>query len=141
MVKTMKRMQQRKLGTVATFFLTVFSISISSSVFANGGGGFGGIENETPVDKYYDLGESYFKSRSADGSRLEYCVLTRNSGLKKLSRRSVRSFRNGEESVFVDKLLHCDEPAVKIVEIVPDEERDAILYYLDKRFKLRLKNG
>ena len=146
----MKSQQQRSsgtvLGTAAIIFLAVVSTSISTSVFAVGVGGISEFEAEIlgirkPVDKYFELGESYYKSPLADGSRLEYCVLTAETGLKKISRRSVRSFRNGPKSRFVNKLLHCSDPSVKIVEIVPAEETDAILYYLNKRFKLRLKDS
>ena len=146
----MKSQQQRSsgtvLGTAAIIFLAVVSTSISTSVFAVGVGGISEFEKEIlgirkPVDKYFELGESYYKSPLADGSRLEYCVLTAETGLKKISRRSVRSFRNGPKSRFVNKLLHCSDPSVKIVEIVPAEETDAILYYLNKRFKLRLKDS
>ena len=146
----MKSQQQRSsgtvLGTAAIIFLAVVSTSISTSVFAVGVGGISEFEKEIlgirkPVDKYFELGESHYKSPLADGSRLEYCVPTAESGLKKISRRSVRSFRNGPKSRFVNKLLHCSDPSVKIVEIVPAEETDAILYYLNKRFKLRLKDS
>ena len=146
----MKRQQQRKLSTVpgiaAIIFLTAVSASTSTSAFARGVGGFGEWETEKlrtkkPVDKYFELGKSYYNSPLADGSRLEYCVLTANIGLKKISRRSVSSFRNGPKSRFVNKLLHCSEPSIKIVEIVPEEKTDAILYYLNKRFNIRLING
>ena len=115
----------------------------SASVFARGGG-FDGREDQqkrAPVDEYYELGKTYFNSPQANGSKLEYCVLTADIGLKKLSRKSVRSFRNGSESNFTGKLLHCPEPALRIMELVPAEESDAILYYLNKRFKLSLKDG
>ena len=146
----MKSQQQRSsgtvLGTAAIIFLAVVSTSISTSVFAVVVGGISEFEKEIlglnkPVDEYFELGESYYKSPRADGSRLEYCVLTDKTGLKKISRRSVRSFRNGPKSHFVNKLLHCSDPSVKIVDIVPAEETDAILYYLNKRFKLRLKDS
>ena len=126
---------------MAAIFLAVVSITLSASVVASGGGGgfSGGFTK--PVDEYYELGKSYFRSRQANGTQLEYCVLTANDGLKKLSRRSVKSFRNGPESAFVSRLLDCSEPAVKIVEVVSADQSDAILYYLNKRFELRLQNS
>lgn len=73
----MKSQQQRSsgtvLGTAAIIFLAVVSTSISTSVFAVGVGGTSEFEAEIlgirkPVDKYFELGESYYKSPLADGS-------------------------------------------------------------------------
>jgi len=45
------------------------------------------------------------------------------------------------DSEFVASLYSCADPNLKIAEAVPDDQGDAILYYLNKRFKLRLSNG
>jgi len=114
------------------------SLFASATVLASGGGGFsaGGNSNQR-VDQQYELGKSYYKSRLADGSKLEYCVKG-DSGLKKLSRRSAKQFKKGSVSAFVDSLYNCDSPDQKIADLVSDEQGNAILYYLNKRYKLRL---
>ena len=113
----------------------------SPLVLASGGGGFdqSGFSQKR-IDQQYETGKSYYKSRQADGSRLEYCVKS-NDSLKKLSRRSVKKFKKGPASEFVASLYSCADPNLKIAEAVPDDQGDAILYYLNKRFKLRLTNG
>lgn len=122
--------------------LAVTSIAASSTLLASGGGGFntGGFSSQR-IDQQYELGKSYYKAGvAANGSKLEYCVRG-SDGLKKLSRRSVRAFKNAPVSQFVDNLYHCADPALKIADAVPKDQGDAILYYLNKRFKLRLKSG
>lgn len=123
------------LTTVAIAF------AMSTSALASGGGGFsGGGYSQKKVDQLYELGKSYYKSPQADGTRLKYCVRT-DDDLKKLSRRSVKRFKRGPVSEFVDSLYSCADPAVKISDVVSGEQGDAVLYYLNKRYKLRLENG
>ena len=113
----------------------------SSIALASGGGGFdqSGF-SQSRVDKQYEAGKSYYKARQADGSRLEYCVKS-DDNLKKLSRRTVSQFKRGPASAFIDSLYSCTDPSLKIADAVPDDQGDAILYYLNKRFKLRLQEG
>ncbi len=120
-------------------FATCLSISVSAS--ASGGGGFStGGHSSQRIDQQYELGKSYYKSRLSDGSRLEYCVKSDN-GLKKLSRRSAKQFKKGSVNDFVNALYNCDNANQKIADVVTDEQGNAILYYLNKRFKLRLTNS
>jgi len=134
----MKRIHPTSKTTLAAICLVAGSFAFSTSASASGGGGFnqGGFSSQR-IDQQYELGKSYYKSRQADGSRLEYCVQT-GDGLKKLSRGSVKAYKRGTVSNFVDNLFNCADPSAKIADVVPDDQGDAILYYLNKRFKLRL---
>lgn len=124
-----------------TILLASVSLMLSSTLLASNGGGFntGGFSSQR-IDQQYELGKSYYKSPQANGTRLEYCIKN-DSGLSKLSRKSVKRFKNGTVSSFVDSLYNCADPAAKIADVVPDDQGDAILYYLNKRFKLRLQAG
>lgn len=125
-----------------TILLASLSLTVSSALVAKGNGPDTdtGIEasNSQTIDLQYELGKSIYKSTRADGSRLEYCVNGDNR-LLKLSRPAVKRFRNGLASDFVDSLYNCEDPAVKITDTWPVEQSDAILYYLNKRFKLGLR--
>jgi len=134
----MKRIHTTHKTTLAAICLAAASITLSTTVSASGGGGFnqGGFSSQR-IDQQYELGKSYYKSAQADGTRLEYCVQT-DSGLKKLTRGSVKRFKRGTVSNFVDNLFDCADPSVKIADAVPEDQGSAILYYLNKRFKLRL---
>jgi len=129
-------MHQQIVAVVA-----LFSLLGSPVVLASPGGGYnqGGF-SQKKIDQQYELGKSYFKSRQSDGSRLEYCVKI-GEDLKTLSRKSVKQFKKGSTSDFVDSLYSCADPALKIADAVADDQGDAIIYYLNKRFKLRLTNS
>lgn len=122
--------------------LTTLCLVLASPLAsASGGGGFGQSGySQKKVDEQYELGKSYYKAAQADGSRLEYCIKS-DDGLKKLSRRSVKPFKKGLASTFVDNLYSCADPNQKIADAVADNQGTAILYYLNKRYKLRLQNG
>lgn len=121
--------------------IPIVGLVASATVMASNGGGFNtGALSSQRIDQQYELGKSYYKSAQADGSRLEYCVKDNNS-MKKLTRRSVKKFKKGPVNEFVDSLYNCASPDQKIADVVSDEQGTAILYYLNKRFKLRLTNG
>lgn len=125
-------------------FLSVTTLCVllaSPLVSASGGGGFdqSGFSKQR-IDQLYETGKAHYKSRQADGSRLEYCIKTESS-LKKLSRRSVKPFKRGSAAAFIGSLYSCADANLKIADAVPDDQGDAILYYLNKRFKLRLENS
>lgn len=120
--------------------IPVIGLVFATSALASGGGGFSnsGFSSKR-VDQQYELGKSYYKARLSDGSKLEYCVKS-DSDLQKLSRRSVKQFKKGSASDFVAALHNCANPNQKIADLVTDEQGQAILHYLNKRFKLRLKS-
>ncbi|MEM7257181.1 MAG: hypothetical protein AAF404_07315 [Pseudomonadota bacterium] len=121
--------------------LPATALLVSATASASGGGGFDNNTFSTQqIDQQYELGKSYYKARQADGNRLEYC-LKLDDGLKKLSRRSVKPFKRGSSTEFVDALYNCKAPEQKIADLIPADQGEAILYYLNKRFKLRLQNS
>lgn len=126
-------MRQNLLAVIA-----VSSLVLSPLALASSGGGFNqsGFSSKR-IDQQYELGKSYYKTTVVDGARLEYCVKSGDS-LKKLSRGSVKSFKRGLASDFIASLHSCADPSLKIVDAVDEEKGQAILYYLNKRFKLRL---
>jgi len=124
---------------MAAICLTAGLVIASPQLLASGGGGSFNSSSGRSIDKTYELGKSFYKSRQADGSKLAYCVQT-GDDLKKLSRRTVKPFKNGSVSKFVDSLYDCADPNTKIADVVPESQGDAILYYLNKRYKLRLKS-
>jgi len=62
--------------------------------------------------------------------------LTSNTSLE--NRITNHGWQKGSVSAFVDSLYNCDSPDQKIADLVSDEQGNAILYYLNKRYKLRL---
>lgn len=124
------------------FSVTLICFVLGSSIAsASGGGGIKSSTSTQPkVDRLYEEGKSYYKAKLVDGTRLEYCIKD-NSGLTKLSRKSVKPFKRGSSTDFVNSLYSCADPGLKIADAISADQGDAILYYLNKRFKLKLKNG
>ena len=126
---------------VSTIGLSI-GLFISASASASGGGGgfsTGGGTSQR-VDPQYELGKSYYKASQTSAAKLEYCVKV-DDKLKKLSRSSVKKFKRGSVDEFVNALYNCAEPNQRIADVIADEQGSAILYYLNKRFKLRLTNS
>ncbi len=114
-------------------------LTVSPALLASDGGGFnqGGF-SARKIDQQYELGRAHYKAGKVDGVKLSYCIKTAD-GLKKLSRKSVRPFKNGPANDFVASLYSCDNPDVRVSEVISEENGQAVLYYLNKRFKLRLQ--
>lgn len=126
---------------VPTIGLTILLLASTSVSASGGGGGFSsGGSARQQIDQQYELGKSYYKARQADGTKLEYCVKV-DDKLKKLSRRSVKKFKRGSVDQFINALYNCADPDQRIADVVADQQGSAILYYLNKRFKLRLTNS
>ena len=126
---------------LTNLLLPLTGLLFATTVAASSGGGFD--ESTTPkrqIDQQYELGKSYFKARQLDGSKLKYCLKV-DGELKKLGRRSVKVFRNSSTENFVKALYNCENSQQKIMDVVPAEHGPALLYYLNKRFKLRLQDS
>ena len=129
------------MKTTLRVCIPLLGLFVSASVLASSGGGFNtGGHSSQRIDQQYELGKSYYKARQADGTQLQYCIKD-NDSVKKLSRRSVRKFKNAAATDFVNSLYNCAAPDQKIVDLVNEEQGTAVLYYLNKRFKLRLKSS
>ena len=129
-------MRQHKL-----FVSSICLLIGSSIVSASSGGGYkNDISSKPKIDRLYEEGKSYYRAKLADGTKLEYCIKG-DSGLTKLSRRSVKPFKKGLSVNFINSLYSCADPNLKIADAVPANQSDAIFYYLNKRFKLKLKHN
>ena len=122
------------------YALAVSSFIFSPVILASGGGGFSSGSYAKKVDQYYELGKTYYQSSTINGSPIEYCVKD-SDDLKKLSRRTAKQFKSKPASEFANSLYSCDDPSLKLADALGRDQGDAILYYLNKRYKLSLRNG
>ena len=120
--------------------LTVSAVAFSPAILASGGAGISSGGFSKRVDQYYELGKTYYQSSTVNGSRLEYCVKGGND-LERLSRRTAKQFKSRPASEFANSLYSCSDPSLKIADALSGDQGDAILYYLNKRYKLGLRNG
>ena len=57
-----------------------------------------------------------------------------------LSRKSIRAFRRSSLLMFVNAVFDCDAPTKLIFKQLKTEDVRFLLYYLDKKYTLKLKN-
>jgi len=116
----------------------------TSFALASGGysGGSGGNYNRQakPVDQTYEVGKAIFKGRKSGEPSLEYCVLSDGEKVP-LKRSSVQEFKNSTYDEFAKSLFQCDKPESLVSEGLTRDSLLYVLYYLNKRHKLKLKGS
>ncbi len=91
------------------------------------------------VDPLYDQGKAVFKGRVRDYGKLRFCVVNPESGeLAKLKRKTATQFRDAGVNDFAASLYNCEMPEQQIAGLLTRDDLVAVLYYLNKRFKLML---
>ncbi|MEM1092636.1 MAG: hypothetical protein AAGI67_19770 [Pseudomonadota bacterium] len=91
------------------------------------------------VDPLYDQGKAVFKGRVRDYGKLMFCVVDPESGeLAKLKRKTVKPFRDADATNFAASLYNCEMPEQQIAGLLTRNDLVAVVYYLNKRFKLML---
>jgi hypothetical protein len=107
------------------------------------------IQSEDPV---YKKGSDIYFGRKGY-KKYKYClaVVKKNnkfvaktklpvSARVPLSRKSIRAFRRSGLLMFVNAVFDCDAPTKLIFKQLKTEDVRFLLYYLDKKYKLKLKN-
>ncbi len=124
----------RPLAGMVLAMVTFFPVFSHAS-----GGGIGSNQDgySKKVDQLYEKGKSYFHSSYVDGKRVEYCVTEKDSP-KKISRKSLKRFHATSPDMLMAQLVHCDDPGQLVSAEVPRNQIDAIVYYLNKRYRLSL---
>lgn len=130
------RQQSLLAGTLMGFVLLA---AIPSAALASGfGGGFdqnnGG---QTRIDHLYETGKSVYYAQNASGGPVSYCI--DNGGQTELvSLRALKPFRGTNADQLSARLVRCDVVTGSAAEHLDPGELDAVVYYLNKRYKLAL---
>lgn len=96
-------------------------------------------ERQRQVDPLYDQGKAVFKGRVRDYGKLKFCVADPQSGeLAKLKGKTVKPFREGDVNDFAASLYNCEMPEQQIAGLLTRDDLVAVVYYLNKRYKLKL---
>ena len=125
-------------------YITAFVLISMTMVSAHASGGFsGGGRLQTPqqvVDPLYEQGKAVFSGKTRSRSeKVDYCVVAPGgTEAEKLKRKTVKPFKRASARQFALSLHDCDMPETKIAEILSQEDFRAVVYYLNKRYKLRL---
>lgn len=113
---------------------------LSSNAMASGGvDSFGEVPRDT-VDEAYEFGKAVYKGRIKGTEKIKYCV-RQDDEVKKLKRSTAKKYRKGSTQKFALALIDCKMPERLALTTMPREHIPAVLYYLNKRYKLKLEDS
>lgn len=122
------------------------SLIACNSLASGGTGGLGGLSGgtgSTPqrgVDEIYEYGKAVYLGRSPDAEKLQYCVLV-DGEAKKLKRKTLKPYRKKTRVELANALYLCDDTSKLALHSLKQEQVAFVLYYLNKRFKLKLTDA
>lgn len=91
------------------------------------------------VDQFYEYGKAIYVGRGSQFEKIKYCVDERGEDPGgKLRGKTVKPYKGGDAHEFGALLYDCDEPERRINTVLADVEMFAVLYYLNKRYKLEM---
>lgn len=129
------------------FILCALMVWLScGNVFASGSRDSGSYSrpstsSSSRVNVTYEQGKALFKGRDRRYGKVKYCVTAANgSGLEKVRKRSLKPYAGRSAKLLVDNLYNCDQPDQKIQNLLGSTNTATVVYYLNKRHKLRLTN-
>lgn len=89
------------------------------------------------ADITYEHGKSIFKGRNQRYGKINLCVPAGDK-LKKAKKKSLKPYVGGSIQLLADNLHNCDQPTQKIQTVLNDTDMTALLFYLNRRHKLKL---
>lgn len=119
---------------------------IASSSFASGGSGGGpgapnvGSHQPREVDESYEYGKAVYLGRLPDSEKVKYCVLV-DGEAKKLKKRTLKPYRRKTRTDLANALYRCDDSTTLALASLKREQVAFVLYYLNKRFRLKLTDA
>ena len=141
------------LLSAAILLLAVPDWAVASGGYRPGGGGGGGYGSPSPAnsrlsDPLYDVGKSLYQGRNRRHRGLQICLLetpANERSTKKatdqvpLSRKHIRGHRNSTVLELTTQMVRCGEPETAITSVLSTSDLEALLHFLNKRYRLRLK--
>ena len=127
-----------------TTYSIVFLLLGSAASITLASGTSGGIGrtygSQDYVDHAYEQGKAVFQGRATGVDKRRYCVDTGTEKVK-LKRSSLKPFKKGTAKALALALYDCDQPDLPIYQTLSAENLPYVLYYLNKRYRLKLKDG
>jgi len=131
-----------KIATAS--LLVVFSAGIyaSGSEFYGSSGSTYGSKKiaksyKKKVDQLYEKGKARYYATNSNGQRTRYCV-RKEDAVESVSRRSLKDFRGTSEATLKSNLVQCDLPEQTLAASLESDQATALVYYLNKRYRLGL---
>lgn len=106
----------------------------------------GGIGSQQPqhgqraVDELYEYGKALYLGRLPDAPKVSFCVAAEDQA-RKVKRRSLKPFRKKTRTELANALVRCDDPGQLALKGLEPGQAAFIIYYLDKRYRLKLQDS
>lgn len=120
--------------------LSIFLFLLSSNTFAFGPmGGVGQSNARTMlrVDEYFLNGKKIASSRDTAIGKIQLCLKSDDNAVK-LKRKTLEPYVGATTDDFINSIHECDKPEVSITERLGTDNTAYIVYYFNKRYKLKL---
>lgn len=114
---------------------------LSSGAFASGGSYNYGYDapKPKPVDTRYEYGKTIYQGRAKNIGKINFCI-DNGEAVSPVKAKTLRPFKRGSVRNLTSNLYNCDT-SQKISETINSKDLSYVVYYLNKRFRLRLNNG
>ena len=126
-----------------SFALLLSMHSYASGTIYGGGSSYDSRAAPKVVDQRYEQGKALVTGKAKAYKKIKLCVQHKdkkgNLIASKPKSKYLKSYKGQPVSVLAKKLVQCDNLEVKILDYLSRDEAITALYYLNKRFNLRLK--
>lgn len=126
--------------SILNSILIFITLGVASESMASGSSGGSYSAPIKKIDQNYEFGKSVYNGRIKNSPKIKYCIDTGTEKVK-LKRKSVAQYKNRTFQEFAAALYDCNNPDQLAVNIIDREHTPFLLYYLNKRFKLRLTDS
>lgn len=127
---------------IKKFALAMIFMGVASTAFASGAsGGFRGssVPTPRPVDPLYEQGKAVYSGKVRSYGRIKYCIASPGQDAGgKLQKKTLKAYKRSSANEFALSLYNCDQPDQRIVDVLERSDLNAVVYYLNKRYKLNL---
>ena len=137
-----------KVKILSIVTVTVFSFICLSSVWASGGEADAVEESfdtsvyerkQAVVDTAYETGKAVYNGRKSNVPKLSYCLKS-GEEMVEVKRKTIKQFKGSSYSGLAAGLYNC-ETSLAVKKDLERQDFIHVLYYLDKRYKLKLERS
>ncbi len=125
-----------------TMLVLLMSTSVtyaSGTIFNGGSQSQNAIRPSAPVDARYERGKGLLKGAKAPYKGIKFCISTDNAEkpVQKIKRKLIKTYKSTSANILASKIVTCDDGKL-LLEVMNKTDAINLLYYLNKRFKLKL---
>ncbi len=128
-------------------FCTFVSIIALSNVVTASGSVYGGGSNfnsssnfPRPVNQRYEHGKSLIKGSKSPYKGMKLCIDTKTeeNNLQKFKAKYLKTYKEGKAQALARDIVVCSDSR-KLLDVMERNDAVSVLYYLNKRYKLKLQ--